>query len=364
MPEGRSPKGVLNQLGDTATAALKGYQNAIFFGQDDKLIALTQTALGQGRGNNALERLANNLALQQIRSAQQAKAHPIATSVGANAGIGTTLAVGAPLAIGRTVVSSGLKTAAHTRPRITSTPRLSVKPVEYATTAGAAGVTNAAVELTGSKISQRQATSGDIAGATAGGAAGALATFAAGPRVGAAVEAAMTPIVQDLLNGESPSAARVRDRMILASIAANKAELQSMRKVHSLTSKQKGNLGEALSVAKTLARLELPAALGKRIDLKGGGYTVADHVTKAGRLVEAKFGEHARLTRQQRRAQKQYGPDNYRHDRWRAEDVGKISGYGAGAAGSHLSDEAGHEHSNPGLSPLLFPPRPKTPPRF
>lgn len=364
MPKGRAPKGVLNQLGDTATAALKGYQNALFFGQDDKLIALTQTALGQGRGNNALERLANNLALQQIRSAQQAKDHPIATSVGANAGIGTTLAVGAPLAIGRTVANSGLKTAARSRAPITSTPRLSTKPVEYATTAGAAGVANAAVEIGGSKISQRHATPGDIAGATVGGAAGALMTFPAGPRVGAAAEGAITPIAQDLLNGESLSATKVRDRMIAGSIAANKTELGSLQKIDTLTSKQKGDLGEALSLAKTLARLQIPAGLGKKIDLKGGGYTIADHLTRAGDIVEAKFGEYARLTKQQKRAQIEYGPDKYRHDRWRKEDVGKISGYAAGVTSSHLSGEAGREDFHPGLSPLLFPSPPKTPPRF
>ena len=363
MPEGRSPKGVLNQLGDTATAALKGYQNAIFFGQDDKLIALTQTALGQGRGNNALERFASNLTLQQIRSAQQAKNHPIATSVGGNAGIGTTLAVGAPLAIGRTVASSGLKVAARSRAPITSAPRLSTKPVEYATTAGAAGVANAALEFGGSKISQRRATPGDIAGAIVGGGVGTLATFPAGPRAGAAVEAAVTPIVQDLLNGELPSAAKVRDRMIAGSIAANKAELASIQKISALTSKQKGDLGEALSYAKTLARLELPASVRKRVDLKGGGYTIADQITRAGHIVEAKFGEYARLSKQQKRAQAEYGPDKYRHDRWRPEDVGKISGYTAGVASSRIGGEDGREDANPGLSPLLFPLL-RTPPRF
>ncbi len=356
MPQGRPPRNVLNQLGATTAAALKSYQNAVFFGQDDKLIAFTQTALGRGRGVNALERLADNLALQQILSAQQAKAHPFAASVGANAAIGSLLAVGAPLAIGRTVTSSGLRTATRARPRPASAPRLNVKPVEYATTAGVAGGANAAIELAGSKISQRPATAGDLAGATIGGGAGALATFPAGPRVGAVVEAAVTPIVQDLLNGELPSEKKVRDRMIAGSIAANKVELASIKRVNAFTPKQKGDLGETLSLAKTLARLEMPAAIGKEIALKGGGRTIADHITAAGHIVEAKFGEWAKLSKQQKRAKAEYGEERYRHDQWRKEDVGKIAGYGAGVTSSHLAGEADRYDSNRGLSPLLFTP--------
>lgn len=104
-----------------------------------------------------------------------------------------------------------------------------------------------------------------------------------------------------------------------------------------LPPKAKGVLGEVLSAGKTILRGDRPVALQVQHPLVTGGRTVIDHVTRAGKFVEAKFGPTARLSQRQRQAQALYG-DSYRVDRWQPYHVGRITG-GAGAGAAWLYDD-------------------------
>jgi hypothetical protein len=90
----------------------------------------------------------------------------------------------------------------------------------------------------------------------------------------------------------------------------------------------KGVLGEGLSAAKTVLKGDWPVGFQVRHALQNGLKTVVDHDTAKGISVEAKFGPWARLTKNQRMAQAQWG-DLYRVDRWGPRHVGGIA---AGAA--------------------------------
>lgn len=323
----------LGRASERAFAGTKALQNTIFLGQDDKLIAGLQTAMGQGRGGWA-DRYNQNLRQQNDRMETVARAHPLSTSVGEAAGIGTALMVGNPFAIGRSGVMSVVKTVPRYRPAKPPSPRLQTKPREYATVVAGTGLLNGGLEGAASLATGHTGTVGDYAGATIGGALGGLATFGVGPRLGAAVEGGMTPVAQALLNGRAISPREVRNRVAAGAFFANTGEVSSIRKVNNLSSKQKGRLGEALSVAKTLARLDLPLSLQEDIHLALGGKTVADQLTLTKKIVEAKFGQYARLTHRQRQAKAEF-PERYRHDHWQKEDVGKIGGYGLGNLGTN-----------------------------
>lgn len=102
-----------------------------------------------------------------------------------------------------------------------------------------------------------------------------------------------------------------------------------------LPPRAKGLLGEGLSTAKTIAQGDWPVGSQVRKVMQNGKTTVLDHETAKGIYVEAKFGPSARLTRNQRYAQRQWGP-GYRVDRWMPRHVGYITAP-VGAGGGLLS---------------------------
>jgi hypothetical protein len=107
--------------------------------------------------------------------------------------------------------------------------------------------------------------------------------------------------------------------------------------------KVKGLLGEGLSTVKTLAKGDLPSGFQVPFKLDNGLKTIIDHQTMKGMSVEAKFGPWARLSKNQRYAQKQLG-DAYRVDLWGPRHIGYITG-GMGAGAGLLS--AGLQSAQP-----------------
>lgn len=96
----------------------------------------------------------------------------------------------------------------------------------------------------------------------------------------------------------------------------------------------KGRVGEKMSEARSTIRGEgvqtFKGANGKTtthtdIVLPSGLRSVADHVTKLGEVVEAKFGLHAKLSKAQKDAARVL-QQNYRIDHWLPRDFGKITG--------------------------------------
>lgn len=115
---------------------------------------------------------------------------------------------------------------------------------------------------------------------------------------------------------------------------------------NALSPAMKGNLGEMLSAGKSLLSGDLPMfkpgslSLDRQpIQLLNGRRTIPDHVQRSGRVVEAKFGFSAGLTRNQRQAQRELGP-MYRVDRWTPDHIGYAAGgFSGGASGLHAWDD-------------------------
>jgi hypothetical protein len=90
---------------------------------------------------------------------------------------------------------------------------------------------------------------------------------------------------------------------------------------------KKGQLGELLGEARTLANGEIPVARQQRVPVNGGPKTTAvDHLTNSGRMTEQKFGPSARLSQNQKAAYAEYG-DRYRVDHFLPRDVGAVVAY-------------------------------------
>jgi hypothetical protein len=105
--------------------------------------------------------------------------------------------------------------------------------------------------------------------------------------------------------------------------------------------KAKGLLGEVLSAGKTVLKGDWPVGFQVRRTLQNGAKTIVDHETAKGISVEAKFGNWARLSKNQRYAQKQWGP-LYRVDMWKPFHVGRITG--GVAAGADAVSAAVQDH--------------------
>lgn len=104
----------------------------------------------------------------------------------------------------------------------------------------------------------------------------------------------------------------------------------------------KGTVGEVLSLGKSFVSGDVPKFKPgslrldrKPIELSNGLKTIPDHVQKSGRVVEAKFGFSAGLSRNQRQAQRELGA-GYRVDRWTPDHIGYATGaLQGGAAGAY-----------------------------
>lgn len=329
-----------NPWAGRAYAGLKGVQHALTLGYDDHMIAgiealrdlATRGQARYGEAYAAQKALANGVAAR----------HPLSSSVGETSGLALALTVGGPgMALSRAPnAASGV--ASRAASRTVKGPRLQTKPREYATVAVAGGGVNAGMQVLTDSVTGRPVSAKNAAGAAVGGSVGTLATIAAGPRIGGALEGAVTPTVQALLTGRLPSADEVRSGMLLGEKFAGLAAMRGAEIANSLTPRQKGDLGELMSSAKTFARLDVPVRHNKPLDLARGGRTIIDHAGLFGDIIEAKFGEFARLTGRQRQAQSEYG-DRYRVDRWRADDVGKAAGFGGGTLASHAGAREGDQ---------------------
>jgi hypothetical protein len=102
-----------------------------------------------------------------------------------------------------------------------------------------------------------------------------------------------------------------------------------------LPSLAKGNLGEALSVAKTISKGDWPTGFQTWTKLNNGRWTVIDQTTAKGIKVESKFNKF-KLRPNQISAQNQFGP-TYRVDRWLPDHVGAIAAPFGPAMGGLLS---------------------------
>jgi hypothetical protein len=111
-----------------------------------------------------------------------------------------------------------------------------------------------------------------------------------------------------------------------------------------LSSLEKGRMGELLTDIKTIARGDgIPFKQGERFDLASEGHTFTDSQfhprgTKEDGINEAKMGPTATIRPRQMQAMRQLGP-NYVLDGWRFSDVGKAIGAAFSPYGAQFEDE-------------------------
>jgi hypothetical protein len=140
-----------------------------------------------------------------------------------------------------------------------------------------------------------------------------------------------------------------------AVLLADGAFIAGARGSAALPSVAKGQLGEGLSVAKTILKGDRPTGFHVWTKLNNGKWTVVDQTTSKGINVEAKFGRRP-LRPNQLYAQQQFGPA-YRVDRWLPDHVGAMTAPLGPAVGGLLS--WGMHYLN---SPHQDTPAPQAPP--
>lgn len=137
------------------------------------------------------------------------------------------------------------------------------------------------------------------------------------------------------MNGNWPSLDDTSRRMVGAGYLGAGGKIAGEQAGNRLDFRAKGDLGETLSDAKSLARWNPTVARQVSKRLSGGGRTVVDSEVARGPqpYVESKFGPTARLSKPQRRWQAQ-NPGQTRNDFWMPRHVGQIGGAALSSLGA------------------------------
>jgi hypothetical protein len=361
-------------------AAVSGAVDELTFGLADRGLAAVE-ALRDGGADGFVDRYAHEMAAKKAEDDYDAAYHGMARNGGRLAGfVGSVAATGgfglggaalkgaaagarllgaADKAAGITKVAARAAKAANSSRRIAQLSRegLTTMAVGGGAASGAAG------QVISDLASGKPGSAGDYAGAVLGGIAGGLALRAGvrDPRLVGALEGAATTGLQGLANGRDFSAMDIAASARGGAIGGSVGDLIGKYGANALPRKVKGDLGEQLSLLKTLAegkpdpryaeavvgfQERLPGAVGgpgvqREVLLRGGRKTIADHVTHDGSAVEAKFGSSARLSKAQRLARAEL-LDRYRIDHWLPADIGRASTVGfAGFGAPNVTDREG-----------------------
>lgn len=287
-----------------------------------------------------------NLARQQAQDAADAQSHPIARRAGmAGGAVASVLVPGAEgLAAARAIGALGSRaglaeagaaaravaTGASIREgRLAQSGLSHLMRVGGVTGAGSAVVGKAGSDL----VTGRHASIPEWAGTIAGGGLGGVASPFAGPVAGGALTGAIMPTAEAVAAGRLPSLDDVYAGTLAGAVGGRLGGQIAGRKLGGLNSQAKGKLGERLSEANALLGGEQILARQRRLDLKGSngrsGFTRVD-LSTAGREIEAKLGDHARLSERQRQAINE-NVLNYVVEHWLPRDIKAFSGVGLGA---------------------------------
>lgn len=340
----RTPQEV-RALGEAAKTGLRAGNagaraagNAISLGYADNLEAGSEAAFGLGGTGGFGERYQKRLALQHQADAQAAQEFPGIYKWSGRAGaVGGILAADTPAMAGAVKAIPGMAKAFKA---IQGAKRFGFVQEGLPTMAAVGGgIVGGATQVAGDALQGKSTSVRDFTGAVGGGALGGLQAVRGGPVLGAALGGGATGLFQgDGLDGSlrdatgSAYAGRVLGTM--AEQAAN-----------ALPNAMKGKLGEGLSFAKSWARGEsipfkatptdtvkynIPApgtSAGPQewVRLLNGRQSRPDFLTDWGRALEAKFGNSASLTKNQKQLIPLLG-DDFRVDHWLPRDIGDFSG--------------------------------------
>jgi len=337
---------VTQEAGRQLKAAASGFVDEATFGLADHLLAGGDAAVQAIRDRDVsgvLDDYSTAMAVKRSEDEFDAKHYGAARGVGQVAGfVGSVAALGAP-AVTRALVVRLPRGGAIIRDVAKGVTR-GPDPRGLTKMAAAGGALAGAVDQVAADIlTGRSSDARDRLGATIGGAVGGVATRFAGPTAGGAAGGVTTSMVTDLLHGKAPSLEAAFDDGHAAAFLGRAGDIASRHWIAGLDKAAKGQVGETLSRLKTVVRGDEIIGTQKRVGLGNGRYTVADEVgvnprTNEGFIGESKMGPGARLTKNQKLAQKQYG-DLYILDRWRFSDVGRAAGGAAAPLGANLGDE-------------------------
>ncbi|WP_141653056.1 hypothetical protein [Phenylobacterium immobile] len=327
QPRARGPaKSRGDVIVDQILAAARGGQDAFTFGLGDLAYAGGNALVDATRGEALGEAWTRRVAAERERDRYDMKHYRTARTVGEIGGTALGLVALGPL---DGILAGGT--------RIAQTAAIGGREI------GAIGAAGAGLGIGGQalsdRVSGRRGSVGDYLGAAAGGSVGALGSVRGRPTQAAALGGATTSIAQDELNGRPVDLHEAALAAHIAGYVAAPTGLAGRVVSDRLPMRQKGKLGDALGVGRTLANGDWPKAFQKRYYLKGAEakrgnpYTVVDQRTVRGLLTEQKFGRSIDdLSKNQNLALEEFGPAGYRVDHFLPRDVGVIVAYPAGNA--------------------------------
>lgn len=315
-------------------AAVRGAADVLTFGYADEIAAGTNALFdfdGRSFGDKYAEYHSAELARDQYDADHRSTARGVGQALGFGLSLVGSSAASAARAAGPKLLSEmrGLK-------NVLNTPRLQTSAREYVLATGGAGLLNGATQSTIDAATGGHGTVGDFSGAVVGGMVAAPFAIAKSPRPAGAVEGFTTSIAQDIFNGRPVALDKAMRTGAAGATASDIADNIGTRWAKNLSPRDKGKLGEQLSMIKTRMRGGVPNGRGQRLYLSKG-YTVLDPASSADELAESKFGEFAAASNNQVRASQEH--PNYRFDWWLPSDIGKMSGFGGSSFGTHLADD-------------------------
>lgn len=321
-------------------AFVRGAADILSFGKADEMEAgieaLGETAVrsvvpGWDNGRSLVQRYETQLGLQQQRDQFDAAHRTAARSTGQTAGVVAGLAVGTGLGAGGSALVRALPNGARIVRNAEPVRRLGLDMRGVNTLAAGGGGAVGALDQLVADLSHGEFSDPEIyAASTAAGVAGGLAARYGGATVSGGVSGGLTPAFKSVATGDAPSADDIAEGVVLGGVGAGIANraMGALGKYGSsaLPSKVKGDLGEALSYAKSVTRDGRLPKTQIGVDV-GGRRTIADQLLGDGSLLEAKFGRWAKLSQAQRAALRKLR-DKYLIDHYQPKDVGRILGFG------------------------------------
>lgn len=307
-------------MGARVSAVFNGAGDAASAGLGDPYVAFKAATMGAGEGRTMPERYHSIRRLQNAQDQYDREHHPKARIVGGVVGtVGSIAATGGLGAGGQGAVriapyAARLAPAGVKRVAAYVLPHLAV---------GGAGAATSVVGQAGADVaSGRLSSLPTYLDTAAGGGVGGLVTSYVGPRAGAVAEAATTEGLQGVRTGDF-SLERLENGAVLGAHGARLGDLAGQNWADNLHFRKKGKLGEGMSDVKTWLSGQGVVDRRSKVPLSKS-HTFIDSKTSAGTTVESKFGPSARLSNNQKRAQREI-PD-YQVDSWLSGDVGKITG--------------------------------------
>lgn len=361
-PEGASQRAPTRPTGiragvERASAVVDGAVDAASFDLGDHLNAIGLAYRGLGPGENAIDQYNWWMEQSDAQERRDELLYPNSRKVGQIGGTVIPLLVTGGASAAPQAFSRIAPLAARTSGWGARALAQHVGPQVAIGATG--GLTSAGTQIVVDAIDPKRSVNiADTAGAFVGGGSGALATLYTGPRTGATTEAFLTELTRSRFTGEPMSWEAVGDGALAGSYAGRLAGEVGVRWSNGLPSSKyrkgarkvsKEELGEWMG--ETLSHLRLEGVAGRQVRnvfKVSGGETKPDHVTRAWKPREDKFGFGASPTARQWEAIAEL-PD-YRVFHFHPDDVGKAAG---GLAALIASQAAGQpeQYKSPPFAP-------------